>query len=78
MAAGATFVAADGSLFLWARVVEFNPRTGEGAIVREDTGARLELKNFFADQNLAALRPGEQVHCELSPGGEVVNVLRLH
>jgi hypothetical protein len=78
MTAGAPFVAADGSMFLWARVAEYNPRTGEGAVIREDTGARLDLRYFFADQKLSPLTPGEQVHCELSPGGEVINLIRMH
>jgi hypothetical protein len=71
-------VVVNGSLFLYVCVAAYDPRSGSGAVIREDTSERLTFERFFADRSFTPLTPGECVWCELSPCGGVVNLTRLH
>lgn len=69
---------ADGHSYLNVRIESYSTRTGDGAVVREDTRERIRFRSFFADRGFTPLTPGERVWCELSPNGDVVNLTRLH
>lgn len=64
--------------FVRVRVVGYDPRTGSGAVEREDDGQRLTFFAFFAERGFAPMQPGEVMHAEVSAAGAVTNLIRMH
>jgi len=66
------------SVFVDVRVAAYNARSGAGAVVREDTGERLDFYGFHSDLCNNTLTPGERVWGEIDFYGDVVNLIRLN